>query len=179
MKAAGHGATPPPEDAAPDSDAAAAGTIEKVGQEEVNGVVADKYAVHGQGVDGTMWIDPATGLLARMQAANGTIDFTNYKIGAVTAETLTPPKDYKLTDMDEMMAKMSGMGGMAGMGKSMMSGMMGGMAGGMGGGLGGGLGGALGGMVGGPLGRMAGQFLGQKVGSALGHKVAGAAASKL
>jgi len=165
--------------ASPDSAAAPEGTIEKVGQETVNGVLADKYKVSAQGMDGFLWIDPATGFMQRMQADNGTVDFTNYKVGVVTPAMLTPPKDYKLTDMDEMMAKMSGMGGMGGMAKGMMGGMMGGMGSSMGGNMGGAAGGALGGMIGGPLGRMAGQYLGNKLGSKLGGKVAGAAESKL
>jgi hypothetical protein len=169
-------------EAAPDSAKAPEGTIEKVGQETVNGVLADKYKVSGQGMDGFLWIDPTTGFMQRMQADNGTVDFTNYKVGAVTPEMLTPPKNYKVTDMDEMMAKMSGMGGMGGpggMAKGMMGGMLGGMGSSMGGNLGGAAGGALGGMIGGPLGRMAGQYLGNKLGSKLGGKAASAAASKL
>ncbi len=163
-------------DAAPDSAKEGEGTVEKVGQEEVNGVLADKYKVTAEGMAGMLWVDPKTGLIARMQAENGSVDFTNYKIGAVTPALLTPPKDYKLTDMDEMMAKMGGMGGMA---KGMMGGMLGGMGAGMGGNLGGAAGGALGGMIGGPLGRMAGQYLGNKLGSKIGSKVGQGAASKL
>jgi hypothetical protein len=167
--------------AAPDS-AAPEGTIERVGQETVNGVLADKYKVSAQGMDGFLWIDPATGFMQRMQADNGTVDFTNYKVGVVTPERMAPPKNYKLTDMDEMMAKMGGMGGMGGpggMAKGMMGGMLGGMGSSMGGNMGGAAGGALGGMLGGPLGRMAGQYLGNKLGSKLGGKAASAAASKL
>jgi hypothetical protein len=165
--------------AAPDSAQESAGTVEKVGQEEVNGVLADKYKVSGQGMDGFLWIDPATGFMQRMQADNGTVDFTNYKVGVVTAEMLTPPKNYKLTDMDEMMKNMGGMGGMGGMGKNMLGGMMGGIGSSMGGNLGGAAGGALGGMIGGPLGRMAGQYLGNKLGAKLGGKLGSGAASKL
>ena len=158
-------------EAAPDSAKATEGTVEQVGQEQVNGVVADKYKVTAEGMNGFLWIDPKTGFMQRMQADNGTVDFTNYKVGAVTPEMLTPPKDYKLTDMDAMMKNMGGMGGMGGMGKDMLGGMIGGMGSSMGGNLGGQAGGALGGMIGGPLGRMAGQYLGNKLGAKLGGKL--------
>src|SRR5882672_8463043 len=91
---------------APDSAQEAAGTMERVGQEEVNGVMAEKYKVSAEGMNGFLWIDPATGFMQRMQADNGTVDFTNYKVGVVTPAMLTPPKDYKVTDMDEMMKNM-------------------------------------------------------------------------
>jgi hypothetical protein len=168
-----------PRATAPDSAAHGEGTIELVGQEDVNGIHADKYKVTNEGMSGFLWVDPATHLVSRMQAENGTVDFTNYKANATTAEALTPPKDYKLTDMDEMMAKMKGMGGMSGMAQSMMGGMAGGMGSSLGSSLGGQAGGALGGMLGGPLGRMAGTYLGNKLGSKLGSKAGSAAASKL
>lgn len=147
------------------------GQIEALGQETVNGRVANKYkASYGEQGSGLMWMDAETNLPIRMESEGKVVDFKNYQFGPQPAEKFAPPKDYEVKDMDEMMAKMRGMSGMGGMAKSMAGGMMGGMAGGMGGSLGGALGGALGG----PIGSMVGQYVGNKIGQKLGNKAASA-----
>jgi len=147
------------------------GQIEALGQETVNGRVANKYkASYGEQGSGLMWMDAETNLPIRMESEGKVVDFKNYDFAPQPAEKFAPPKGYEVRDMDEMMAKMRGMGGMGGMAK----GMAGGMMGGMGGSMGGSLGGALGGALGGPLGSMVGQYVGNKIGQKLGNKAASA-----
>ena len=134
-----------------------------VGHETVNGKMCDKYESTFSSGTAYAWVDPETHQPVRMASKDGTVDFSNFKVAPQPAELFTAPRDYTLQDMDEIMSKASGMGGM-------MSGMMGGM----GSSLGSSLGGGLGGMLGGPLGQMAGSYVGGKLGGALGKKVGGA-----
>ena len=144
------------------------GQIEALGQEKVNDRLANKFKVnYGDQGDGLMWMDAENNLPIRMESQGKTIDFTNYQFGPQPAEKFQPPKGYEVQDMDEMMAKMRGMGGLA-------KGMAGGMIGGMAGNMGGGLGSALGGALGGPIGSMVGQYVGSKIGQKLGNKAANA-----
>jgi hypothetical protein len=168
------------------------GKIEYLGREAVNGVEADKYQMTAEDQVAYAWIDPSTQFPVRMQSAEATVDWKNYKAGPQPEKNFIPPKDYELLDVDEMMAKasaamhgaggmtggagMAAMGGMAGMGGAGAGGMANHMAGVMGGQFGGGLGNALGTQVGnalgGPLGGMVGNYIGGKVGQMIGKKAA-------
>lgn len=145
--------------------------IEDLGEEAVGGVPARKFKITYP--DGTVlgWFEKADGAPLRMEGAvsggSTVIEWKNRQVGEQPAELFRVPKGYDVTDMDEMMAQMQGMGGM-------MKGMMGGAAEGMGQNLGGSLGSALGGSLAGPLGAAAGQYLGGKVGGLVGRKAAGA-----
>jgi hypothetical protein len=150
------------------------GQVERIGQEEIDGHLADKYKITYEQGSGLMWIDAATNLPLRMESQGSVVQFKNYDFSPKPATLFEIPKGYEVTDMDEMMAKMpKGMGGMiGGMGKGMASGMAGNLAGGMGANLGAGIGGAMGG----PIGAMVGQYVGQKIGQKVGQKVGAAAA---
>lgn len=136
--------------------------IESLGTETVKDRPANKYKMTYPEGEGLMWTDAETNLPLRMESQGKTVDFTDYKFGAQPAEKFAPPKGYEVRDMDEMMARMRGMGGMGGMAK------------GLAGGMGGSLGGAIGGALGGPIGSMVGQYVGSKIGQKVGQKAASA-----
>lgn len=178
---------------APDSTAQtdpATYKVEDLGEETIDGVVTKKLRLVSKEGDALTWFDKASGAPVRMESrAEGkavVLSWKNRKVEPQPEELFTVPKEYEVTDMDEMRSKMKGMGGMGGMGamggmggmggmaKGMAGGMAGGLAGGMGSNFGGGLGSMLGGSIGGPLGSIAGRYIGGKIGGALGHKAASA-----
>jgi len=148
--------------------------IEDLGDATVDGKAAKKFRMTYSEGDVLAWFEKETGAPLRMEGTvndqKSLMEWKNRKIEAQPAALFEVPKDYELTDMDEMMAKMKSMGGMGGMAK----GMMGGMAQGMGQSLGGTIGSTLGGSLAGPVGAAAGQYLGGKIGGLLGKKASGA-----
>jgi len=150
--------------------------VEDLGQETVNGVAAKKYRMSSPDGSAVGWFDPATGAPIRMESivngATQSLEWKNRKVGAQSADLFQVPKDYKVQDVDEMMAKMQAAQAQAG--GNAMSMMAGGMAQGMGASFGSSLGSSLGGAIGGPLGAMAGNYIGGKVGGFLGRKAASA-----
>lgn len=152
--------------------------VEDLGDETVDGKVLKKLRFTGGEGSALGWFDKATGAPARMESdANGkksTIEWKNLKAGPQPAELFTVPKEYKVTDMDEMIAKMNSMGGsgMGSMAKGMGQGMMGGMAQNFGQSMGSSIGSKLGASFGGPIGAVAGQYIGGKIGGMLAKKVA-------
>ena len=151
-------------------------TIEDLGEATLDGKVVKKLRMTMPEGSSMGWFEKSTGAPVRMEGTvNGettVVEWKNYKVAPQPAKLFEAPKDYELTDVDEMMEKMKGMGGMGAMGG--MGGMAGGMAQGMGQSmgqsLGSSLGSSLGGALGGPLGAMAGQYLGGKVGGMVGKK---------
>jgi hypothetical protein len=161
--------------------------VEDLGDETLDGKAVKKLRVSLPEGSSLGWFDKTTGAPVRMEGTvdgeTSVIEWKDYKVGAQPAKLFEAPKDYELTDMDEMMSKMKGMGGMGGMkglmggmpgmgGISGVKGMVGGMGQNLGGNLGGSLGASLGGALGGPLGAMAGKYLGGKVGGMIGRKAA-------
>jgi hypothetical protein len=146
--------------------------VEDLGDDPVAGVPARKLRLTSS--DGVVlaWFEKATGAPLRMENTTdgkvAAIEWRNRKPEAQPAARFEVPKDYKLDDMDEMMAKMKSMGGMRGMASGMMGGVMQGMGSNMGASFGAGIGGSLGG----PLGAMAGQYIGGRVGAMIGKKAA-------
>jgi hypothetical protein len=151
--------------------------VEDLGDATLDGAAVKKLRMTYEGGDVLGWFDKATGAPVRMEGLvdgeKSTIEWKNREMEPQPAELFAVPKNYEVTDMDEMMKKMGAMGGMGGLG-GMAKGMAGGMVQGMGSNLGGSLGSALGGSLGGPLGAAAGQFLGGKIGGMLGKKAANA-----
>jgi hypothetical protein len=151
--------------------------VENLGDDTVDGVAARKVRWTTDEGAVLAWFDKASGAPLRMESdAEGkhtVMSWQDRKVGPQPEEKFAIPKDYEVTDMDEMMKKMGGMGGMGGLGM-MGKGMAGGMAGGLGSSMGGNLGAMLGGSIGGPIGSLAGRFIGGKIGGALGHKAAAA-----
>ena len=157
---------------------------EDLGEETIDGHVVKKvrmkYGKDAQEVMG--WFDKQTGAPVRMESSvegkKSVIEWKNRKVEPQAAELFAVPKDYEVTDMDEMMKKMGSMGGGGmpmGMGVgSMAKGMAGGMVQGMGQNFGSSLGSTLGASIGGPLGGIAGQFIGGKIGGMIGKKAANA-----
>jgi hypothetical protein len=158
--------------------------VEDLGDEMLDGKAVKKLRITVPEGASIGWFDKATGAPVRMEGVVGgetaVIEWKDYKVAPQPAKLFEAPKDYELTDMDEMMSKMKGMGGMGGM-KGMMGGMggvggmnrmMGGMGQNMGQSMGGSLGASLGGSLGGPLGAVAGKYLGGKVGGMIGKKTA-------
>lgn len=145
-----------------------------VGQETIDGKTADKYKLDANGSEGFMWIESGTNLPLRMEAGGSQVDFKNYDFGPKPAALFEPPKNYKVQDMDEMMAKAGMSGGMGGMAGMMAGGMAKGMAGSMAGSYAGTLGGGIGSALGGPIGGMIGTYVGQKIGQKIGSAAAGA-----
>jgi hypothetical protein len=174
------------------------GKVERVGGESFKGKPAVKYRFSGDGGTGYAWFDAATSAPLRMEFGDASIEWQNMKVGAQPAKLYELPKDYQVTDMEEMMKQAQSMQGVGANGalNGLMGGKRGMMAGALGvavpGGAGGlsgiagqagsnlgshfgsSLGGTLGASFGGPLGGMAGQFLGGKIGGWLGKKAAGA-----
>lgn len=153
--------------------------VEDLGDEAVDGKTLKKLRFTGGEGSALGWFDKATGAPARMETdANGkksSIEWKNLKAGPQPAELFTVPKEYKVTDMDEMIAKMNSMQGASGMGsmvKGMGQGMVGGMGQNFGQSMGSSLGSKLGASFGGPLGAVAGQYIGGKIGGMIGKKVA-------
>lgn len=147
---------------------------EDLGDATVDGKAARKLRMTYPEGEVLGWFEKATGAPLRMEGTvNGEktlMEWKNRKIEAQPAALFEVPKDYELTDMDEMMAKMRRMGGMGGMAK----GMMGGMAQGMGQSMGGTIGSTIGGSLAGPMGAAAGHYLGGKIGGLLGKKASSA-----
>ncbi|MEP7027600.1 MAG: hypothetical protein ABI960_03305 [Candidatus Eisenbacteria bacterium] len=163
--------------APPDSvQAAPAYRAEDLGEETIDDVVTRKMRLITDEASVLAWFDKASGAPVRMESTSEgkpvVMEWKARKAGAQPAELFEVPKNYELTDMDEMKKKMGSMGGMGGLG-GMAKGMGAGMAGGMLGGMGGGIGGQLGGMIGGPMGSIAGRYIGGKIGNALAHKAVG------
>lgn len=150
--------------------------VEDLGQETVNGVAAKKFRMSSPDGSAVGWFDPASGAPIRMESiVNGdkqSLEWKNRKSGAQSADLFQVPKDYKVQDVDAMMAQMKAAQAQAG--GNMMSAMAGGMAQGMGSSVGSSLGSSLGGAIGGPLGAMAGNYIGGKIGGFLGRKAASA-----
>ncbi len=150
--------------------------LEDLGDETVGGRAVKKIRISVPEGTSVGWFDKTTGAPVRMEGTvdgqTASIEWQNYKVGPQPAKLYEVPKDYELTDMDEMMAKMKSTGGMRGMMGGMMGGMGQNLGQSMGGSLGGSLGATLGGSLGGPLGAAAGQYLGGKVGGMLGKKAA-------
>ncbi len=161
-------------DAAKDAGAPPDMKVEDLGDDTVSGAAARKLRLTSS--DGTVlaWFEKATGAPLRMENTSegktAVVEWKNRKLEPQPAELFEVPKNYKLTDMDEMVEKMKSMGGMRGMGEGMMSGMMQGMGANMGASFGAGLGASLGG----PLGAMAGQYIGGRVGGMIARKATGA-----
>jgi hypothetical protein len=151
--------------------------VENLGDDSVDGVAARKLRWTTDQGAVLAWFDKASGAPLRMESDAGgkhtVMSWQDRKAGPQPEERFAVPKDYQVTDMDEMMKQMKGMGGMGGLGL-MGKGMAGGMAGSLGSTMGGNLGASLGGAVGGPIGSLAGRFIGGKIGGALGHKAAAA-----
>jgi hypothetical protein len=147
--------------------------LEDLGDETLGGRAVKKLRISVPEGTSLGWFDKATGAPVRMEGTvdgqTASIEWQNYKVGPQPKALYEVPKGYELTDMDEMMGKMKGMGGMGGM-MGGAGGMMGGMGQNMGQSLGGSLGATLGGSLGGPLGAAAGQYLGGKVGGMIGRK---------
>lgn len=158
--------------------------VENLGEETREGRALRKLRITSPEGASLGWFDVASGAPVRVESnVNGetaSIDWKDYQVGPQPAKLFEIPKDYEVTDMDEVAAQMKKMGGMKGMGgmggmggmRGGMGGMMGGMGQSMGAGMGGGLGSALGGALGGPLGSVAGQYIGGKVGGMVGRKAA-------
>ena len=168
MGGSGHPATESGTSAAPPPDV----KVEDLGEQTMDGRVVKKLRISSPEGISLGWFDKETGAPVRAEAQvdgkTTSIEWKDYKVGPQPAKLYEVPKGYDLTDMDEMMQKMKGMGGMSGS----MKGMMGGMGQSMGANMGGSFGGALGGVLGGPLGSIAGQYLGGKVGGMVGRKAA-------
>ncbi len=147
--------------------------VEDLGDDTAGGAPARKMRLTS--ADGVVlaWFEKATGAPLRMESTvegkNAVIEWKNRKAGPQAASLFEVPKEYKVDDMDAMVAQMRGMGGMGAMSQGMMSGMVQGM----GSNLGSSLGAKLGGSLGGPLGAVAGQYIGGRIGGALGRKAAG------
>ncbi len=157
-----------------EGDAAAAapapeGRFEDLGEETLGGRAVKKVRMTMPQGTSVGWFDKTTGAPVRMEGTvegeTTVVEWKDYQVAPQPAKLFESPKDYELTDMDEMMGKMKGMGAMGSMGS-----MMGGMGQGMGQSMGSSLGASLGGALGGPVGAMAGQYLGGKVGGAIGRK---------
>jgi len=151
--------------------------VEDLGQETIGGLAAKKFRMTSPDGDAVGWFDPATNAPMRMEGVvNGqkqSIEWKNRKTGSQPSDLFQIPKDYKVQDMDAMMAQMKSAEAMGGAG-NMMKAMAGGMGQSMGSSLGGSLGASLGGAVGGPLWSMAGQYIGGKIGGLLGRKAGSA-----
>jgi hypothetical protein len=153
--------------------------IEDLGDDTLGGKAVKKLRMTLPEGSSLGWFDKATGAPVRME---GTVDgettvveWKNYKVAPQPAKLFEAPKDYELTDMDEMMKQMKGMGGMGGIGgMGGVGGMMGGMAQNMGQSMGQSMGSSLGASLGGPLGAMAGHYLGGKIGGMVGKKAVAA-----
>ena len=150
--------------------------IEDLGEETRDGQVLKKMKFTVPEGTTLGWFDKATGAPVRMEGdikgEKTSIEWKNYKVAPQPEALFEAPKNFEVTDMDEMMSKMKGMGAMGAMGgrSGMAKGMMCGMAQNMGSSLGGNFGGILGSALGGPIGSMAGQYLGGKVGGMIGKK---------
>ena len=168
--------------------------IENLGDVTLDGKVVKKVRMSVPSGSALGWFDKATGAPVKMESTvegkTSSIEWQNMKVGPQPAKLYEVPKNFEVTDMDEMMAKMKSAGGMPGMGalagmagRSGMPGMGGmpgiggglsGMAGGMGQNfgsqLGGKLGTTLGASLGGPLGAIAGHYIGGKIGGMVGRK---------
>jgi hypothetical protein len=163
--------------------------VEYVGKETLEGRVLDKYkATYAEGT-ATAWLDPATKAPVRMESADATLEWKNFKAEPQSPALFEIPKGYQVMDMDEMMkqardmkmpggmgsmagmAGMGGMGGMPGMGGG-LNGMAGRAGENFGSQMGSNLGTTLGASFGGPLGAMAGGYLGGKIGGMIGRKAA-------
>lgn len=144
--------------------------VEDLGDDTVNGIAARKMHITATDGDVMAWFDKATGGPLRMESTSdgktASIEWQNVKVGPQDKKLFEVPKDYKLDDMDEMVAQMKKMGGMQGMAKGMMAGM----TQGMGQNMGSQLGSALGGSLGGPLGSLAGQYIGGRVGNVIAKR---------
>jgi hypothetical protein len=170
--------------------------IESLGKEQLDGRAALKYRMTADKHTALGWFEESTGAPIRMEAEGAVIEWKNFKPGPIPAKMFEVPKDYQVTDMDEMMKQMKSMRGaglgagaaMSGAVPGAMSAMRPGM-GGMGGGLSGmagnygsqmgsnmgqQFGSGVGAAFGGPLGAMAGGYIGGKVGGWLGRKTADA-----
>ncbi|HTQ46109.1 MAG TPA: hypothetical protein VMI75_25310 [Polyangiaceae bacterium] len=148
--------------------------LKDLGDEMLNGAAARKFEIaSSQGVV-TAWFEKATGAPLEMKSTvdgrAAVVEWKERKAGPQDATLFQVPGDYQLQDMDAMMEKMKGMGGMGAMAQGMLSGM----ADGMGSSMGSSLGATLGASLGGPLGAVAGQYIGGRIGGMLAHKVAGA-----
>ncbi len=162
--------------------------VEDLGDETLDGKPVKKVRISQPEGSSLGWFDKVTGAPVRMEGTvdgeTAVIEWKDYKVAPQPAKLFEAPKEYDLTDMDEMLSKMKDMGGpgamkgmmggMPGMGGMGVKGMMGGMGQSLGGNLGGSLGGTLGGALGGPLGALAGQYLGGKVGGMIGRKAVAA-----
>jgi len=163
--------------------------VEDLGEETIDGKAARKLRLSVPEGSSVGWFDKATGAPLRMEGTvdgqPASIEWKNLKIGPQPAKLFEVPRDYELTDMDQLMSQMKGMGGAGGMGAlgglmggtggrlgaaGGMKGMMGGAGQSMGQNLGEGFGASLGGAMGGPMGAIAGRYLGGKVGGAIGKR---------
>ncbi len=158
---------------------------EDLGDDTIDGRAAKKVRmVYGKDPqDVTGWFDKATGAPLRMESVvegkKAVVQWKDRKTEPQPAEFFRVPKGYEVTDLDEMMKKMSAMGmpvggSVAGMGLGMAKGMAAGMAQGMAQSFGANLGGSLGASIGGPLGGIAGRFIGGKIGEIIGKKATSA-----
>jgi len=144
--------------------------VEDLGDDTVDGAAARKMRLTSSEGEVMAWFDKATGGPLRMESTTdgktATIEWQNRKAAAQAPALFEVPKNYKLDDMDAMVAQMKQMGGGGAMARNMMAGM----TQGMGQNMGAQLGSAFGGSLAGPLGAMAGQYIGGRVGSAIGKK---------
>jgi hypothetical protein len=162
----------------PDPGASAAqpdeGAPTLVGTETINGRAAEKYQLQMPEGSGFIWVDAATQLPLRMEAAGTRVEMSDYDFSKPAPELFEIPKEYEIVDMNEMMRSMNlsriVAGGIVGSVGSQVGGQL---AGNVGGSIGAGIGGALGG----PIGAMVGRFLGERIGRSLGQK-AGKAVAK-
>jgi hypothetical protein len=159
--------------------------IEFLGRETLNGRAVEKYKASYPEGSATAWVDPETKAPVRMESADAVLEWENFKAAPQPAALFEAPKNFPVTDMDEMMNSvrgmkmpggMSGMTGMGGMGGMSGAGGLNGMAGqygqNLGSQLGSSFGAGLGASLGGPLGSMAGSYLGGKIGGMIGHRAA-------
>ncbi|HTM58131.1 MAG TPA: hypothetical protein VL123_06925 [Candidatus Udaeobacter sp.] len=168
-----------PEASAPPPDLKA----EDLGDETIDGHAAKKVRMTSAEGTALGWFDKATGAPLRMESDAGgqktVLEWKDYQVAPQPATLFEAPKGYEITDMDEMMAKMSamqgghGMAGMGGLG-NMAGGYANGMAQSFGQNMGASLGSSFGAALGGPLGAIAGQYIGGKIGGMVAKKAADA-----
>jgi hypothetical protein len=157
--------------------AAADPSMELVGTETVNGRPARKYRVDMPDADGFVWLDADREVPLRMEAGGQVFDMKNYDFAPVPEELFQVPKEYEVTDLDQMMEQMKKSVSTSGMAARGVAGAAGARLGGAAGSqFGATAGAAIGGALGGPIGAMIGSFLGGSFGKKAGSKVGGAAA---
>jgi hypothetical protein len=151
--------------------------IEDLGDEEMDGQAVKKLRMTSTEGVALGWFNRETGAPVRLESTvdgkETAMNWTNYTVAPQPEKLFQIPSDYEVTDMEQAMAQMKGMG-MGSMAGNLAGGMAGGMAQNFGQSMGSSLGASLGGALGGPVGAIAGQYIGGKVGGMIGKKAASA-----